>query len=249
MSGGVLSEEERIRRAYAARRDDGRYSWLSPGHAFILHGAERGMLRALARAGVASLHDARVLEVGCGAGHWLRALVQWGAAPERVTGIDLQHARAVEARRACAPAVGLAAASGALLPFDDATFDIVLQSTVFTSILDASLRARVAREMMRVLKPDGMVLWYDFHVNNPRNPDVRGVTRRELRALFPGCRLELRRVTLAPPAARALAPRLWPLATLLSAIPWLCTHYVGVIRRTMSASALERQRERGRSDR
>lgn len=229
--GARRAEEERIRRVYAARRDDGRYSWLNPAHAFLIHGAERGMLRALARAGVTSLRGARVLEVGCGTGHWLRALVQWGAEPRQVTGIDLQHARTVEARRACASAVGLAAASGAMLPFRDGTFDIVLQSTVFTSILDASVRACVAREMMRVLARRGLVLWYDFHVSNPWNPDVRGVTRREIRALFPGCRLELRRATLAPPAARALAPRLWPLAAALSAIPWLCTHQVGVIRR------------------
>jgi hypothetical protein len=28
--------------------------------------------------------------------------------------------------------------------------------------------------MLRILKPEGMVLWYDYHMNNPGNPDVRG---------------------------------------------------------------------------
>ncbi|HEX6533929.1 MAG TPA: class I SAM-dependent methyltransferase [Gemmatimonadaceae bacterium] len=234
----VRREEERIRRAYAARGsgegevEDARYSWLSAGHQLIAQGAERGLLRALARAGVRTLARSRVLEVGCGSGQWLRALVQWGARPEHVTGIDLQLGRLAEARSRCAGGVGLAAASGASLPFADGTFDAVLQSTVFTSILDPAVRRAVAGEMLRVLRPGGVVLWYDFLVDNPRNPDVRGVRRGEVRALFPGCRVELRRITLAPPLARALAPRLRPLAVLLSAIPPLCTHLVGSIERT-----------------
>lgn len=228
----VRREEERIRRAYDARREAARYSWLSPGHQLIVQGAERGLLRALARAGMASLGEARVLEVGCGTGQWLRAFVQWGACPARVTGIDLQAGRLREARARCAGEVGLAAASGTSLPFGDATFDVLLQSTVFTSILDPAVRAAVAGEMLRVLRPRGVVLWYDFRIGNPRNPDVRGVTRREIRRLFPGCRVDLRRVTLAPPLARALAPRLGPLAVLLSTIPPLCTHLVGTIERT-----------------
>ena len=49
------------------------------------------------------------------------------------------------------------------------------QATVFSSTLDRRMRQNIAREMLRVLKPEGIVLWYDYHVNNSRNPDVRGV--------------------------------------------------------------------------
>ena len=58
------------------------------------------------------------------------------------------------------------------LDFRTDSFDFVFQSTVFTSILDSEVRKEVAGEMLRVLKPGGVILWYDFHVNNPRNPDV-----------------------------------------------------------------------------
>jgi hypothetical protein len=34
--------------------------------------------------------------------------------------------------------------------------------------------------MVRVLKPEGLILWYYYHVNNPSNPDVRGVKCREI---------------------------------------------------------------------
>ena len=74
------------------------------------------------------------------------------------------------------------------------------------------------------MKPGGGVLWYDFTVDNPRNPDVRGVPLRRVCALFPQAQLRARRITLAPPIARAAA-RLHPaLYTLLSLVPGLRTH-------------------------
>jgi len=54
------------------------------------------------------------------------------------------------------------------------------QFTVFTSILDISMKQSIAGEMLRVLKPDGIILWYDYYRNNPMNPDVRGVKKREI---------------------------------------------------------------------
>jgi hypothetical protein len=84
--------------------------------------------------------------------------------------------------------------------------------------------------MNDAVRPDGLILWYDYHVSNPRNRDVRGVSRAEIRALFPGCRIELRRVTLAAPIARVVARS--PVAhALLHAVPFLRTHYLGVIRK------------------
>lgn len=225
------TEVQRIRSVYAARADAAKYSWFSSGQQLILQGATRALLDALRRAGVSRLHDARVLEIGCGSGHWLRELVEWGARPDRVVGIDLITQRLVDAQERCAPAVQLAAASATALPFGDGTFDVVIQSTVFTSVLDSTLRKRIAGEMMRVLTPRGLVLWYDFLVNNPRNPNVRGVGRRELLQLYPDCKIDMRRVTLAPPLARFFAPRMWTFAALLAALPFLCTHYAGTVRR------------------
>jgi ubiquinone/menaquinone biosynthesis C-methylase UbiE len=224
-------EEQRIRSVYAGRTDTAKYSWFSSGQQLILQGAARALLDALRRAGVSRLDDVRVLEIGCGSGHWLRELVQWGVRPDHVVGIDLISERLGDARARCAPGVRLATASAAALPFADGTFDVVLQSTVLTSVLDAAVRERIAGEMMRVLRLRGLVLWYDFLVDNPRNRDVRGVDRRELSRLYPGWELDVRRVTLAPPVARFLAPRMWTLAAVLSAVPFLCTHFAGTLRR------------------
>lgn len=226
-----IAEEARIRSAYARRQEHARYSWFSPGHLFIAQERERRCLALLKRHGFADLPTKHILEVGCGTGGWLREFIKWGARPEHITGIDLLADRVAEAQHLCPAAVQIHCGSATQLPFPDATFDLVLQSTVFTSVLDPSVKHQIASEMLRVLKGDGLIVWYDFHVNNPRNPDVRGVKKEEIRRLFPACQIHLSRITLAPPLVRLLAPYSWLACYCLSKIPWLCTHYLGVIRK------------------
>jgi ubiquinone/menaquinone biosynthesis C-methylase UbiE len=224
-------EEARIRAAYAKRRYDLRYSWFNPGHVFRVQETERRLLALLTGREFTSLNTKKILEIGCGTGYWLREFIKWGARPENIAGIDLLSNRIAEARRLCPKAVQFQCGSAAVLSFPDATFDLVLQSMVFTSVLDSGMKQRMAAEMLRVVKAEGLILWYDYHVNNPRNPDVRGVKRQEIDQLFPGCWIELRRITLAPPIARFIAPYSWLICYLLEKIPFLCTHYLGVIRK------------------
>jgi ubiquinone/menaquinone biosynthesis C-methylase UbiE len=229
------AEEARIRAVYERlERDDVRYSWFNPSYQFMVQQRERRLLDLLAvlcQREFAELQNKTILEVGCGTGQWLRDFVKWGAKPENVTGIDLLVDRLAKARRLCPPAVRIQCASGAHLPFLDETFDLVFQSTVFTSILNSDLKRRVAAEMVRVVKRQGLILWYDYHVNNPRNPDVRGVKRREIYELFQNCQIDLERITLLPPLARALAPYSYLACYLLEKLPLLCTHYLGAIRK------------------
>ena len=192
---------------------------------------ERRMLAAIRNHGFAPLHSRSILEVGCGNGHWVREFIKWGASPENVTGIDLLEGRVTQARKLCPAGVKIQRTNATKLTFADASFDIVLQATVFTSILDPHVKKQVAAEMLRVVKEDGLILWYDFHVNNPRNPDVRGVKKQEIARLFPVCRITLERITLAPPLVRLLAPYSWMSCYLLEKIPWLCTHYLGAIQK------------------
>ena len=105
----------------------------------------------------------------------------------------------------------------------------MLQSTVFTSLLDDAFQQRLAERMWRWVRPGGAVLWYDFSWDNPRNPDVRGVPLARVRALFPEGTVHARRVTLAPPIGRAVV-RVHPAAwRLFNAVPWLRTHVLAWI--------------------
>jgi len=194
----------------------------------MLEEVERGVRALFARKRWVPLEKLRVLDVGCGEGYWLRLLAKWGASPENLAGIDLLPERVEAARALCPQLVTLTAGDASSLEFGDATFDVLLSFTVFSSILDPALKTALAREMLRVLRPDGFVSWYDFHANNPRNKDVRGIRKREIERLFSGCRIDLERITLAPPLGRLVAnrPRLY---TFLSNSRALCTHYLGRI--------------------
>jgi ubiquinone/menaquinone biosynthesis C-methylase UbiE len=224
-------EEDRIRIAYGRRVCDGRYSFFNAGHLFMLQQRERQMLELLRRHGFARLETIRVFEIGCGTGYWIRQFIQWGARPENVGGIDLLAERLAEAARLCPGGVSLSCGNAARLEHPDASFDIVLQSTAFTSILDISMKQQIGAEMLRVLEPNGLIVWYDYRVNNPWNPDVRGIGRREVEQLFPGCRVELQSITLAPPLSRSIAPFSVLCCQALESVPFLRTHLLGAIRK------------------
>ena len=113
----------------------------------------------------------------------------------------------------------------------DASQDLVLQATVFSSLLDDAFQQQLAGAMWRWVRPGGGVLWYDFVYDNPRNPDVRGVPLARIQALFPQGRVQAERVTLAPPLARALCrihPGLYPV---FNTVPWLRTHVLAWVRK------------------
>ncbi len=226
-----MSELERIRAVYARRRAEGRdarYTVFDRANLFRLLSLERELVATLRAEGLTEVAALHALDVGCGGGWWLRTLLRWGARPAHLAGIDLLP-EAVAACRAIHPDLDVRLGNAAELPFAEGAFDLVSQFTVFSSILDDGLRRRAAAEMLRVLRPGGVVLWYDFTVN-PANPDTRGIDRRELARLFPGCRLRVRRVTLAPPLARLVAPRAWLLAELLERLPPLRTHLLATAR-------------------
>jgi SAM-dependent methyltransferase len=171
-----------------------------------------------------------LLEVGCGRGQWLATFEEFGVVRHNLAGIELDPDRHEFCARRFVGA-DIRCGDAARLPWPDDSFDVAFQATVFTSILDHSLKQSIAGEMLRVLRPGGCVLWYDFFVNNPRNPHVRGISRREIQELFAGCTVRLRRVTLAPPLARRLAAVSWNVARLLESVRLFNTHYLAVIRR------------------
>ena len=213
---------ERYARRAAIPAD--RYSALNPQVWQTLQERQRALLRLFARQGLRDVSALQLVEVGCGSGGNLLELLRLGFAPEHEQGLELLPDRQAQAR-ACLPAATAVWLGDALqAPIADASQDIVLQSTVFSSLLDDSFQQQLANTMWRWLKPGGAVLWYDFTVNNPRNADVRGVPLRRVRALFPEALISAQRVTLAPPLARAvcaLHPSLYGLVNLL---PLLRTH-------------------------
>jgi SAM-dependent methyltransferase len=220
----VPDEPAAVAARYAQRVDDGRYDPLKPDVLLARQERERALVALLRRHAPRPLRELDVLEVGCGHGDNLLELMRLGADPARLVGNELLPERFAAARRRLPEAVRLVEGDALATALPEAGFDIVLQSTVFTSLLDDSFQQRLAARMWQWVRPGGAVLWYDFAFDNPRNRHVRGVPVARIRALFPQATLDVRRVTLAPPLGRRAAgvhPMLWHG---LNAVPWLRTH-------------------------
>lgn len=235
-------ELARIKNVYRDRIETGlitQYSLLRPGELFMAQQRERSLLELLRSGGVVDVAGLRLLEIGCGRALRLLDWVRWGSHAVDLVGIDLMEPLLKEARTNL-PLARFAVATAGNLPFRDSSFDAVTQLTVFSSILDIELRRRVAREMWRVLRPGGFVLWYDLRYSNPHNPNVRPVGKREISMLFPGAVIRLRSNTLAPPIARRLAPVSVLVCDLVSLLPVLRTHYAALIGKPGGAGLQDR---------
>jgi SAM-dependent methyltransferase len=208
-----------------------RYSPLRPEVWQWMHERQRALLRGLSQRGLTDLAAVRLAEVGCGSGGNLLELLRLGFAPEHLLGIELLPERHAAARRVLPGGTRVWLGDAVQAPVEPASLDIVLQSTVFSSLLDDAFQHRLADRMWHWLKPGGHVLWYDFTVDNPRNFDVRGVPLARVRALFPQGRVQAQRVTLAPPLARVVCrvhPALYPVFN----APLLRTHVLAWVEKT-----------------
>jgi SAM-dependent methyltransferase len=222
-------ETDAVVQRYARRQDMGRYSMQRPEVWQAVQERQRAMLGLFDQAGLDDLSRLRLLEVGCGAGGNLLELLRLGFAPAHLSGIELLPERLAMARTVLPQALALHGGDALDMPVPAGSLDIVFASTVFSSLLDDAYQQRLADTMWAWLKPGGALLCYDFTVNNPRNADVRGVPLARLRTLFPQGRLRYRRVTLAPPLARAVT-RIHPdLYRWFNALPLLRTHVLAWI--------------------
>jgi SAM-dependent methyltransferase len=224
MSKRPLNEPQAVIERYARRAPGDRYSLLKPDVWQTVQERQRALLRLFVRLGWNDLATRRLTEVGCGSGGNLLEMLRIGFQPEHLTGIELLPERYAQARRVLPAATMLHAGDAAQAPMDAASQDVVLQSTVFSSLLDDAFQRQLAAAMWRWVKPGGGVLWYDFTVDNPRNPDVRGVPLKRVRELFPHGAITTQRVTLAPPIARRVSRWHPSLYTVFNLLPALRTH-------------------------
>jgi ubiquinone/menaquinone biosynthesis C-methylase UbiE len=102
-----------------------------------------------------------LLDVACGTGRFLRA-VKHNYPRLPVTGLDLSRPYLAKAQRALAPWswTGLVEGAAERLPFADASFAAVTSVYLFHE-LPRRVRAQVAREMARVLRPGGLLVFVD----------------------------------------------------------------------------------------
>lgn len=161
-----------------------------------------------------------ILDVGCGTGYFTRALAS--ATGAQVGGVDINPEWVAYARRRNASNVSYEVADARALPYETASFDLVVSITTLCFIEEE--RAAV-REMLRVarrriaigLLNRRSLLWYQKgrHGGSGGYLGARWHTTNEAAGLFAGLPVENVRVRTAihlPGGGRVarLAERLWP---------------------------------------
>lgn len=108
---------------------------------------------------VAFPQAARVLDIGCGTGAQARTLAHWPGVGE-VVGVDQLEPFLERARELASdiPNVSFQQADARALPFEDASFDVVVLHTLLTHVPGPE---DVLADVYRVLRPGGRVAIYD----------------------------------------------------------------------------------------
>lgn len=227
------NENNRVTEYYRQRdaQPPVQYDPLSQWVARTVRSRDLAFIHALRKAGLASLPTLRALEIGCGSGGNLLFLLRLGFRPENLIGNDIVPDRITQARERLPDEVRLLTGSADHLDIDSGSVDLVLQSLVFSSILDDRTTLQVRDEIWRVLAPGGGLLWYDLRFDNPRNHSVRGLRLAEIKALFPEATVRAWSTTLAPPLSRALCRVAGPLYDVFNLLPLLRSHLVCWIRK------------------
>jgi ubiquinone/menaquinone biosynthesis C-methylase UbiE len=95
----------------------------------------------------------KLLEVGCGTGHWSRFFSECGF---EVTGVDISERMIDIARTKSIPNISFQIANGHSLPFEDSSFDVTAAITTLEFVYDIDA---VLQEMVRCTrKPAGRLL-------------------------------------------------------------------------------------------
>ena len=166
-----------------------------------------------------------VIEIGAGSGFNIGFFKRIGVLPVNIYANELLAERAAQLK-INHPDINVLEGDALDIP-EENKFDVVFQSTVFTSVLDDGFREQLADKITLLTNHKGIILWYDFRFNNPRNKDVRKVTLSEIRKLFPSATaLNYWKVTLAPPIGR----RVEKLYSWFNLFPFLRTHVIAEIK-------------------
>lgn len=224
-----MRERERIEKFYQTFSKDkpaNYWSLLNPTVLMGNHVRQRELVKILNKIG--NLSDKKILEIGCGYGGNLSELIRFGANPSNLIGNDLMEDRIAGCRRTLPSSVTLLYGDALDLTIDDESLDVCYQSTVFTSIVNSDVKKQLAEKMLRMCKPGGGILWFDFTYGNTGN--VKGIKKSEIKKLFEGCNITFKRVHLYHWIGRAIQcihPSLLYLTyPILHSIPLLRSHWI-----------------------
>lgn len=232
-----MSEIDEIRERYKKRgKNIPSNKYLMTNHHVLLgvQEKERKIVKMLNDAQLTPLDDKKILEVGCGTGSNLVDFIRLGAMPENIVGNELLETRIVTAKKRLPNDINLICGDACELALPSDSFDIVLQSTVFTSILDDAFQRKLADKMWNLTKPGGYIIWFDFIHANPFNKDVRAVPISRVKQLFPNGKFKIRKVILFPFISKLVTKRFFFPYAIFNIFPFLRMHILCFIKKPLN---------------
>ena len=173
----------------------------------LIESPRREMLHSLLEHVAARAVPGRLLDVGCGGGHFMAAAAGHGWT---VLGTDLSREACAAARRVAGAPVVQAEAEA--LPFRASTVDAV----ALVNVLDHTTRPlAVVREAARVLRPGGRLLLVDMLAHDRREYQQQmghvwlGFAPAQIAAWLEAAGFTSVRVQPLPPAPQAAGPALF----------------------------------------
>ncbi|RLC47829.1 MAG: ubiquinone biosynthesis protein UbiE [Candidatus Coatesbacteria bacterium] len=152
---------------------------------------DRIQKRAVAEALGERTEGRRMLEIGCGTGHWTQFFSELGF---EVLGVDLSFGMLRVAQSKGIERTRLALADASRLPFSSGSFDVGCAITTLEFVSDAQA---ALRELARCVRPGGRIVvgvlnrasllaWLRRRRGSPTFRDARLMTVGELRGLLAG---------------------------------------------------------------
>lgn len=182
------NEIERLRQLYTEQyptsgKDTG-YIWhpRNPISMYYRHAQERALVSMLNELDL-EIREINLLDVGSGSGSLLRFFVSLGSDPCLLHGVDIIPERVSVAQKNSPKAINYSVCNAQHLPYPNGSFDFTCLFTVFSSIWDDGLKTSIAWEITRVLKDNGILIWYDMCYSKSAN--TKSISFSETKYLFP----------------------------------------------------------------
>lgn len=111
------------------------------------------------------LNGGNGVDLGCGTGHYLAAMAQYGHA---MHGLEYSRGMAAQARSNTA-GLGIEVTEGTIVspPYEDGSFDFAYMINVLHHLPDTAAQIRAIEEAGRILRPGGVFFIQDIHCDNP----------------------------------------------------------------------------------
>ena len=225
----MTDELDRLKGVYKERESiNAKYNPVLPENYYLVNSREKIFIKSLYDNFGTDFSNIKVLDLGFCSGIDIFTLIKSGFNPQNIYGVEVIEER-YNRLKTIIPTTNLKLSSGFSLPFEDESFELIIQSTVFSSILSPDARKELADEMLRVLKPKGKIFFYDLKYNNPWNSNVLKMDKKEINRLFSDFDKKFVSVTLNPIVVRKIAKISIILCEILEKIPFFCSHYYTVI--------------------